>query len=151
MSYLTENMAQVLIVIGLVLMIIEVAIIGFATFVLFFVGIAAVLTGLLMLVNIVPETWSIAAAVTAVLTLLTAAILWGPLKKLQTQQDDRSVNHDFNHHEFTLTEDIDHRGLSEYSYSGIVWRLKSEQPLAAGTQVHIVRSEVGVLWVAAKP
>ena len=150
MSYLTEHMAQVLIVIGLVLMIIEVAIIGFATFVLFFVGIASVATGMLMMLNIVPETWAVAAAVTGVLTLLIAAVLWAPLKKLQTQQDDRRVNHDFNDHEFILDNDVDHQGLTEYAYSGIVWRLKSESPISAGTRVHIVRSEVGVLWVTEK-
>lgn len=150
MAYLTENMAQVLIVIGLVLMIVEVAVIGFATFVLFFVGIASVLTGVLMLANIVPETWSVAAAVTGALTLLTAAILWAPLKKLQTQQDDRQVTQDFNDHEFILEADIDHRGLIQYSYSGIDWRLKSENALPAGTRVHVIRSEVGVLWVAEK-
>ena len=45
MDWVTANMAESLIIVGLLLLAIEIAVLGFSTFVLFFVGLAAVLTG----------------------------------------------------------------------------------------------------------
>ncbi|MFT5811071.1 MAG: hypothetical protein ACI9KM_001835, partial [Rubritalea sp.] len=45
MDWLSNNLAQSLIIAGLALLVIEVVVLGFSTFVLFFVGLAAVITG----------------------------------------------------------------------------------------------------------
>ena len=149
MSYFETNMAETLLVLGLLLLIIEIVIIGFATFVLFFLGIALVISGGLMMLNVLPETWITAIWSSGLLTAALAGVLWQPLKKLQSQTDDKTVKQDFANQSFITQSDVDINGLARHQYSGIEWRLKSEQPIAAGTKVTVVKSEVGVLWVAA--
>jgi len=85
-------------------------------------------------------------------TLITAAcalLLWKPLKRMQENVDSKDVKSDFAELDFVLTNDVNELGLSTYSYSGINWKLKSHQPLTAGTHVKVVKKEVGVMWVEA--
>jgi membrane-bound ClpP family serine protease len=49
MDFFTNNLAQSLFVVGLILLVVEVTVLGFSTFVLFFVGLAAMVTGALCL------------------------------------------------------------------------------------------------------
>ena len=49
MEYIFSHLAQTLIVVGLILLAIEVLVLGFSTFVLFFIGIGTIITGILML------------------------------------------------------------------------------------------------------
>ena len=46
MEFITNNAGESLITLGLVLLIIEVVLLGFSTFILTFVGLAAVVTGI---------------------------------------------------------------------------------------------------------
>lgn len=149
MDFLLQNLAESLMVLGVLALIVEVAILGFATFVLFFFGLALILTGGLMMLELLPYTASAAFWSSALLTGLLTLLLWKPLKKAQSQTDDKQVTSDFADHSFTLESDVDDRGLSRYQYSGIQWKLKSEQPLTEGTRVRISRMEVGVLWITA--
>ena len=83
-------------------------------------------------------------------TLITAAIsilLWKPLKRMQNNVERKPVNSDFAELTFVLNQDVTIEGLSTHQYSGISWRLKSKQPISAGTQVKVTKKEVGVMWV----
>ena len=46
-----------------------------------------------------------------------------------------------------LEADVDARGLSGHRYSGVDWKLKSQEAIPAGTLVQVERADVGVLWV----
>ena len=147
MNYFLTHLAETMIVLGLLLLIIEIVVIGFATFVLFFLGLAMMISGGLMLANILPESGISALWSVGLLTGASAALLWIPLKRLQSQEDNHRVTQDFANQRFVLRSDVDAQGLATHSYSGIQWKLKSEQPIAAGTEVRVTRIEVGVLWV----
>ena len=55
MNWINDNLSESLIIVGLALLVIEVVVLGFSTFVLFFVGLAAVVAGGLMAVGVVPH------------------------------------------------------------------------------------------------
>ena len=83
MNFFAENLAQSLLVVGLILLVIEVAVLGFSTFFLFFAGIGAVLTSVFLYVNMIPYTMLSALMSTGILTLIAALVLWRPLKSMQ--------------------------------------------------------------------
>ncbi|MDO6806923.1 hypothetical protein Q4595_30980, partial [Wenyingzhuangia sp. 1_MG-2023] len=70
-------------------------ILGFASLVLFFLGLSLVVSGLLMLVGLLPETPTSALWSNAALTCGFALALWRPLKRLQNEQQITPVNSDF--------------------------------------------------------
>jgi len=39
--------------------------------------------------------------------------------------------------------------MPEYRYSGIDWKLKASEHLAAGTQVEVIQADVGVFHIKA--
>lgn len=147
--WLTDNLAQSLIAIGLLLLAIEVLILGFATFVLFFVGLAALISGALIFLGVVPDTVSGALLSVGISTALLAAVLWKPLKNLQAKVETKKVTSDLIGHKFILNTDISPQQQSNYHYSGINWRLTSDLPIASGTEVEVVDVEVGQFKVKA--
>ncbi len=149
MDWLTQNLPEALMITGVLLLIIEVAVLGFATFILLFLGLSLLTIGLLMNLHWFEATLTNALWGNVVLTAVLALLMWRPLKRMQGKVDKREINSDFADICFTLEADIDDNGLVEYAYSGIKWRLKSTLPLAKGTRVKIVKKEVGVLWVEA--
>lgn len=149
MDFLLNNLAESLMVLGAIALIIEVAVLGFSTFVLFFFGLSLLISGALMLAGVLPPTASTAFWSNAIITAALTFLLWQPLKKIQSKTDNKRVKSDFADHIFTLTSDVDAKGETLYQYSGVSWKLKSQQPLAKGTLVHIAHLEVGVLWVEA--
>jgi len=147
MTFLTDNIPQALLIIGIFILIIEVAVLGFATFVLFFVGLSLVFSGSLMYAGLIEADWLTALWINAIITASLAALLWKPLKRLQESRETTEVNSDFAELTFTLEQNIDDQQGYSYSYSGIEWQVKSHQPLNKGTSVKVVKKEVGVFWV----
>jgi len=142
-------MAESLIIVGLLLLAIEIAVLGFSTFVLFFVGLAAVLTGGLLYVGLIPDSMLSALLSIGVLTALSATLLWKPLKNMQKDVDTKKASSDLIGHRFVLTEEVSLTANPVYRYSGIDWKLKSNQPLNAQALVEVTDVEVGVFTVKA--
>ncbi len=142
-----ENLPELLIALGLVILAIEVAILGFATFILLFLGISLVITGFAMWIGFLPETLTSILASNAILTSILAVALWQPLKRMQDQTETKTVSNDFMGLTFVINESVDRRGLVLHKYSGISWQLKSEVEIAKDTEVKVVKAEVGILWV----
>ena len=147
MDLILDNLALTLMITGVVLLITEVVIIGFATFVLFFLGLSLILTGISMQVGILPESVKAAFWANTVLASFLAALFWKPLKNMQKPNDNAKGPINTYDHQFVLEEDVDIHGNSEHRYSGVMWKLKSQSPLTKGTFVKVVKTEVGVLWV----
>lgn len=141
--------AEWLIAIGILILAIEIGILGFATFILFFVGLALITNGVLIWLGLVPETLTAILLTTAIISALFAGVLWKPLRKLQNKTEKRSVQSDFVGIQFFAPDNIDKRGLCTHTYSGIQWKLKSDQPISAGSEVEVIRAEVGTFWVKA--
>ena len=149
MQWAFNNLAESLLIIGILLLVIEVAVLGFSTFVLFFVGCAALVTSGLLYVGIIPDTLLAAMLSTGVLTALSAVLLWKPLKNMQTKVDKTQAKGDLVGHCFLLLEDVSPELMPKYRYSGINWKLKASEYLAAGTQVEVTQADVGVFHIKA--
>ena len=107
MEFVTNNAGELLITLGLVLLIIEAALLGFSTFILTFVGLATVVTGILVYAGSLPVQLMPILLTTAICTTVFALILWKPLKRFQNRQDTHNVKNDFIGMEFVITEGID--------------------------------------------
>jgi len=147
MNWLLANLAETIVIFGLLLLAIEILVLGFSTFVLFFIGIAAVATGGLLYTGIIAETPLNAVLTLSVLTLLAAASLWQPLKRMQENKPPTQVNTDLLGYRFILEQDITPSQYGEHKYSGISWKVKTTTAIAAGTEVKVVGVEVGALKV----
>lgn len=147
MSLFTEHLAETLIVIGLILLAVEILVLGFSTFVLFFLGLAALVTGGLMYISLVPATLFGAMGSMAVLTALLAVLLWKPLKRIQADTAPKEVTSDLIGHRFYLPEALLPGESITYRYSGINWNVRSQEPAAAKQEVEVIKVSVGELQV----
>ncbi|SHO54338.1 hypothetical protein VQ7734_00052 [Vibrio quintilis] len=135
---------------GVLLLVIEVAVFGFATFILFFIGLAVFLTGLMMQFGWLDVTMNVALWSSALLSLGLALVLWKPLHLLQNRASSQSPQSDFAQLTFRLSGDVDMASDDVvYPYSGIDWKVRSDKPLRQGQMVRVVRTEVSVFWVEA--
>jgi membrane protein implicated in regulation of membrane protease activity len=149
MDWAFNNLAESLLILGILLLVIEIAVLGFSTFVLFFVGCAAVITAGLLFVGIIPDTMLAAMLSTGVLTAMTAVLMWKPLKNMQAKVDTTKAKGDLVGHSFVLVEDVAPELTPEYRYSGIDWKLKASEHLVAGTKVEVIEADVGVFHIKA--
>jgi membrane protein implicated in regulation of membrane protease activity len=149
MDWAFGNLAESLLILGILLLVIEVAVLGFSTFVLFFVGCAAVVTAVLLYLGIIPDTGLAAMFSMGLLTALSAVLLWKPLKNMQTQVDTTKAKGDLVGHNFILVEDVAPGLTPEYHYSGIDWKLKASEILVAGTKVEVIQADVGIFHIKA--
>jgi len=150
MNWISNNLSESLIMAGLALLVLEVVVLGFSTFVLFFVGLAAVVAGGLMTVGIVPDSMLSALSSVGALTALLAIFLWRPLKSMQGNVESKKVTSDLVGHSFILNEAVSMTKNPAYRYSGIDWNLSSEKELSAGTLVEVTGVAVGKFIVQAK-
>ena len=149
MSWFSENLAEFLIIIGLALLVIEILILGFSTFILLFVGIAGIISGGLIYLGIIPETMLSALLSMGIITAVSALLLWKPLKSMQEDVEPADATNDLIGTRFTLTDDVSDTVHPEYKFSGIVWKLDSADTIAAGTEVEVTHTDVGRLTVKA--
>lgn len=147
MEYILSNLPQTLIVLGLILLAIEVLVLGFSTFFLFFIGIGAIATGILMAMGLIPETVLDSLLATAIISTVVALVSWKPMKNIQNKVDLNPVNNDMVGHQFVLPDELLIGKTITHRYSGIDWQVKAEEPLTAGTPVRIIKIEVGLLTV----
>ncbi|NVK54325.1 MAG: NfeD family protein [Alteromonadaceae bacterium] len=147
MEWINDNITTALVVAGLLLLTIEVAVLGFATFVLFFVGIAALVTALVFYLGFMEPTYLNAFFSCAFFTAIAAVALYKPLKTMQQKVDKKSVTGDFTGLRFRLTENIGPTAPGKHTYSGITWKVQSNQSIQAGTEVEVVNADVGTFYV----
>ncbi|WP_153447284.1 NfeD family protein [Vibrio algicola] len=149
MDLIHSYFPQVLMALGIVLLIIEIAVFGFSTFLLFFMGLGVFFTGLSMQFNLLEANIHNAIWLGGVLTCIFALILWRPLKHLQNKPVDKEHQRtDFAQITFVLTDDVNSSSDTVlHAYSGINWKVRSQQPLSKGQTVSVVKQDVGVLWV----
>lgn len=147
MQYILSHLPQILVVLGLILLAIEVLVLGFSTFVLFFVAIGSITTAGLMAMDLIPATVLTALLATAIISTLVALVSWKPMKQFQNRVELKQVDNDMIGHTFVLPEDLHIGKTITHRYSGIDWQVKSKQQLLLGTDVKIVKMEVGLLTV----
>jgi membrane protein implicated in regulation of membrane protease activity len=151
MSWLSENLTTVLLVLGFALLVVEVAVFGFSVFVLLFIGLGCLVTGALMGMGILPASVTLALVMVALLSAVFAYTLWQPLKRMQnTSGSITEVGNDLLGHSFLLKHAVSPIHTTHHRFSGVDWKVKANTDIAAGTMVQVVKVEVGELTVAAK-
>lgn len=150
MAWLTDNIVALLVISGIALLAIELGVFGLSLFLLFFVGLACLVTSLFMAIGILPANLIFAIGSVSVFSLAFAFALWKPLKKMQNNGKTQAINSDFLGHTFVLERDLAVGARGKHRLSGVDWKVRSDVPLVAGTQVQVVKVEVGELTVAPK-
>lgn len=156
MEYLDPNTPGFWISLGLLLLIVELLFLGFGTIVLLFAGIGALITGGLMAAGILPEGWVAPVASFSIMTTVTTAALWRPMKRLQENSTPQSEQKsDFDGLEFVLQQDASLTQPGKYRYSGVDWRVEpdadnSNETFNKGDQVVVTSVDVGVFRVRKK-
>ena len=147
------NQAAVWISVGFLLLVIEALAFGFSSGVLLFGSLGAIVTGALLWFGLVPDSFVAAIACFAISTVAVTALLWRPLKRLQSGAElgnDRSS--DIIGHTFTLSSDISRNSWGDQKYSGINWKVKpadelKDDAISAGTPVKVTAVSVGAFFV----
>lgn len=150
MTWFAENFATLLVVLGFALLALEVAVFGFAVFILFLIGLACIVSGALIGIGVLPDSLAAAFAAVAFFSVVFAVTLWKPLKKMQNSGITHEVKGDFIGHSFVLEGPVSPTQYSHHRLSGVDWKVRADLPLAAGTWVQVVKVDVGELTVAAK-
>ncbi len=153
MDALFSNQATLWLALGFLLLAIEAIAFGFASGLLLFGSLGAIVTGALIWFTLVPNNFIAAVACFAISTTLITLILWKPLKRLQSGAElghDRSS--DLIGHSFILSSDIHQNLPGNQKYSGINWRVQpaeelAEKSITAGTRVNVTAVSVGVFFV----
>src|SRR5690554_8237638 len=91
MSWLVENLPDVLIAVGIAALIADMALFGFGTFILMFLGISLLVSGLAMLFGLLPSTMDAALWSNAILTSILAVVLWKPLHRIQNKNGSKKI------------------------------------------------------------
>ena len=122
-----------LLILGVLLLVAEIIFFGFATFVLFFIGLSMVLVGALMSTSLIPDDLMTAFMSVAILSFLSAALLWKYLKKLQSNKANKNI--------------VPGKSIKHF-YSGIEWNVISDKRIEKNTLVRVSKVEVGKLTVS---
>jgi len=134
-------------VVGLILLAIEVLVLGFSTFVLFFIGIGSIASAGLMALGLIPITGLTALLATAIIATIVAIVSWKPMKRIQNKVEIKQIDNDIIGQHFFLAEALPLGQAITHRYSGIDWQVRAKINLSAGTEVKIIKMEVGLLTV----
>ncbi len=140
-------------VVGFSLLAIEVVAFGLGSGVLLFGSIGALITGALLHFEVIPANWIISVASFAIASALATAVLWMPLKRLQSGAElgnDRSS--DLIGYQFRLDSTVTPTNVGTHRYSGIHWQVRisdetSETTLNKGSSVRVAGVDPGVFHV----
>ncbi len=147
-----EQMPVLLAVLGIVLLIVEFAVLGFSTLFLVFISMACFATALLQVLGLLPETLLWSTASIAGFTVVFGVLLWKPMRRLQNrQQSEHDQPNTINGLQFRLQGDLGPTTHTVHQYSGIEWSVELDESvdheLPAGTAVVVTRTTVGKMFV----
>jgi len=152
-EYINNNFSGFWIALGFILLAAEVLVFGFATIILLFAGLGALLTGLLIMAGLLPETWIAGTACFGISTGVISVALWKPLQKMQDRSSaDQKPQSDLVGLQFRLEQDISVNNPGQHRYSGINWSVQLEpdkdfDQINKGQQVEVVSVDVGIFRV----
>ena len=155
-EYFNNNIYSFWFAAGFILLALEAIAFGFSTGFVLFIGLAALLTGGLLWIGLVPATWISSIATFAISSALVSIALWKPLKSLQSDKDlaEKDNSSDLIGLKFRLDEDISITKPGTTRYSGIEWKVEIAldadiTEISAGTTVIVVSVDVGKFHVIA--
>jgi membrane protein implicated in regulation of membrane protease activity len=152
MPELFTSLPTLLSFVGVALIIIEILVLGFSSIFLIFVAAACFTAALLMALGLFEHSILNASVSVAIFSFVWALFLWKPLKTLQQrQQSPEDQPNSFSGVTFSLSDDLAPGSSIVHEYSGITWQVfltaDQSQVLVKGTEVQVVKSEVGKMYV----
>lgn len=153
LSYLRDNLAEVTIITGLILLIVEIWVLGLSTIVLLALGVSTVLTGILVWMGIIPETVIFVIAFSGIGAGVLTGTFWLPLKKMQRSETRiYNIHSDFVGLIFEVDARLDALHPGHVKYSGVSWKLvlganHRDAVIEIGNSVKVVSVDVGKFTV----
>ena len=106
-EYIQAHQSGFWIATGFLMLAVEALLFGFSTIVLLFAGLGALVTGLLMMAGILPQTWIAGTSCFGITAGIAGALLWKPMQKMQDSHVPvTKQNSDFIGLQFVLAQDI---------------------------------------------
>ena len=140
---------------GFILLAVELLVLGFSTGFVLFLGLAALVTGGLLRLELIPSTWLGSVAAFAIGSVVLSFVLWKPFKHLQHNRviPKKDNTSDIIGYEFRLSEDISISSPGLTRYSGIDWRVEIDndagiENISAATLVTVTSVDAGKFYVA---
>lgn len=152
-DYIHSHQPGFWIAIGFILLATEVLVMGFTTIVFLFAGLGALLTGLLMMMGLLPETWLAGVASFGISTGLVSVLLWRPLQRIQGKRAPRrDQSSDLIGLEFVTEQEVTLIQPGAKKYSGIEWKVEiakdaGVETIAAGKHVTVTSVDAGIFRV----
>ena len=126
-EYITNHQNEFWLLLGFLMLTFEI-VMGLSTGIFLFGGLGALVTGLLMSLGVLPETWIAGIACTGISSGIVTVLLWKPLKKLQNDRPASKDNSsDLIGHMFVLESDIALGKPGSTQYSGIAWKVEIDR------------------------
>ncbi len=148
MEYFTQHQDYFFYALAGVCLIVELSLLGMSG-PLLFVALGSVITGVLISLGII-HSFSIALVVLAGVSLASAALLWGPLKKLQNKEVGPETSSDMVGKVVPVTARIT-QADGRVSYSGVEWLARldssSSEPIEAECRVKVTSVDGTILVV----
>ena len=154
LTYLHANQLEFWFAVGALALIIEITLLGAGSFVLLFMGLGAMATGLLMALGLLPEQWVFGAGAFGALSCVLGIALWRPLRRFsEGRKPEPGQSSDFLGLRFTLEEPLGAGASVALRYSGVTWALvcsslAPDEAIPAGREVEVVGLEPGKFFVA---
>lgn len=145
--WIFDNTAQILMALGIMMAVVDIVVLGFATFFLTLIGLAVLTTGVLLNFGVMTDSWANILISVAVLSAIYTALLWKPLSRLQQDTKPQEVKSDIIGHQFHLETDVTASQPGMYLYSGVNWKIEADEELTAGAKVEVTQVQVGVMRV----
>lgn len=152
-DYINQHQGEFWIAFGFTVLAVEVLFFSMTTIVLMFSGLGALVTGLMMLVGLLPETWLVGIAGFGINSAIITTLLWKPLRHLQGKRTpNRDRSSDFIGLEFVLEQDVTAHTPSRLRYSGVDWRVEIDSEveadlIPAGQRVAVSSVDVGIFRI----
>lgn len=154
-EYIDGHQAGFWIAVGFILLALEILVFGFTTIVMFFAGLGAITTGLLMKMGMLDLTWTAGIACFGISTGIYSILLWKPFQRIQNNTiPEQEESSDMVGLEFVIEEDITSLNTGSTKYSGIDWKVEIDKSagvdsLSKGQRVSVVAVDVGIFRVKA--
>jgi inner membrane protein len=148
MEYFTQHQDYFFYALAGICLLVELSLLGMSG-PLLFIALGSVITGVLISLGII-HSFSIALVVLAGVSLASAALLWGPLKKLQNKEVGPETSSDMVGKVLPVTARIT-QADGRVSYSGVEWLARldssSSEPIEPEHRVEVTSVDGTILVV----
>jgi membrane protein implicated in regulation of membrane protease activity len=148
MEYFTQHQDYFFYALAGICLLVELSLLGMSG-PLLFVAIGSVITGVLISLGII-HSFGIALVALGAISIASAALLWGPLKKLQNKEVGPETSSDMVGKVIPVTARITQTD-GRVSYSGVEWLARldssSSEPIEAESRVKVTSVDGTILMV----